>query len=199
MGCYIISNSVYFITDRAAAFRRVPGAFYMKAEERRNKIQELLTTSSKPLSASAMAERFSVSRQIIVGDIALLRAAGLAVYATPRGYMLEDEKPAGLTKRVACRHTVAETETELNIFVDNGCSVLDVIVEHPLYGQLTGELSLSSRYDVKQFIKRSQELGAKSLCMLTDDIHLHTVLFPDESAEQRVYAALREAGLLYEL
>lgn len=171
----------------------------MKAEERRNKIQELLTTSSKPLSASAMAERFSVSRQIIVGDIALLRAAGLAVYATPRGYMLEDEKPAGLTKRVACRHTVAETETELNIFVDNGCSVLDVIVEHPLYGQLTGELSLSSRYDVKQFIKRSQELGAKSLCMLTDDIHLHTVLFPDEAAEQRVYAALREAGLLYEL
>ena len=48
----------------------------MKAEERRAVIAQTLT-ADRPISATALAGRFSVSRQIIVGDIALLRAAGL--------------------------------------------------------------------------------------------------------------------------
>lgn len=127
----------------------------MHAEERRETILKLLRQSAQPVSASTLAGQLSVSRQIIVGDIALLRAGGEDILATPRGYCLQNAAAAGLTRRVAVRHDEAGMEAELNTMVDNGCTVVDVIVEHPLYGQLTGPLQLSSRYDVAQFIARS--------------------------------------------
>ena len=127
----------------------------MHAEERRETILKLLRQSAQPVSASTLAGQLSVSRQIIVGDIALLRAGGADILATPRGYCLQNAAAAGLTRRVAVRHDEAGMEAELNTMVDNGCTVVDVIVEHPLYGQLTGPLQLSSRYDVAQFIARS--------------------------------------------
>ena len=89
-------------------------------------------------------------------------------------------------------------EAELNAIVDQGCTVVDVIVEHPLYGQLTGSLQLSSRYDVAQFIARSQSADAMPLSQLTDGLHLHTLLCSSESAFQRVTARLREQGILLE-
>ena len=128
----------------------------MHAEERRETILKLLRQSAQPVSASTLAGQLSVSRQIIVGDIALLRAGGADILATPRGYCLQNAAAAGLTRRVAVRHDEAGMEVELNTMVDNGCTVVDVIVEHPLYGQLTGPLQLSSRYDVAQFIARSR-------------------------------------------
>lgn len=76
--------------------------------------------------------------------------------------------------------------------------MVDVIVEHPLYGQLTGALQLSSRYDVSQFITRSQSADAIPLSRLTDGIHLHTLLCPSEDAFRRVTALLREQGILLE-
>ena len=123
----------------------------MHAEERRETILKLLRQSAQPVSASTLAGQLSVSRQIIVGDIALLRAGGADILATPRGYCLQNAAAAGLTRRVAVRHDEAGMAAELNTMVDNGCTVVDVIVEHPLYGQLTGPLQLSSRYDVAQF------------------------------------------------
>ena len=113
----------------------------MRAEERRQAIRELLQQAAQPVSAGALAARFSVSRQIIVGDIALLRAAGADISATPRGYVILRET-AGLVRQVAVQHDAAGMEAELNAMVDQGCTVLDVIVEHPVYGQLTGPLQL---------------------------------------------------------
>ena len=139
--------------------------------------------------------RFSVSRQIIVGDIALLRAGGAEISATPRGYVLP-RATDGITRTIACRHTLEQTGTELDILVDNGCTVLDVIVEHPVYGQLTGQLQISSRYDVEQFLARVQAHDAAPLSMLTGGIHLHTLRCPDEAACERACAALKAAGLL---
>ena len=46
----------------------------MHAQERRQEILKLLHQSAHPISASALAERVSVTRQVIVGDIALLRS-----------------------------------------------------------------------------------------------------------------------------
>ncbi len=45
--------------------------------------------------------------------------------------------------------------------VDNGCTVEDVIMEHSVYGQLAGQLNLSSRYDVAQFIRKVAQSDAK--------------------------------------
>lgn len=168
----------------------------VKAEERRQIIAQTLT-ADKAISATALAGKFSVSRQIIVGDIALLRAGGEEILATPRGYCIQ-RSGQGLLRRVAVRHSSEAMEAELNAIVDQGCTVVDVIVEHPLYGQLTGSLQLSSRYDVAQFIARSQSADAMPLSQLTDGIHLHTLLCSSESAFQRVTARLREQGILLE-
>ena len=167
----------------------------MNAAQRRAEISAFLHEQSSPVSATALAARFSVSRQIIVGDIALLRAAGENIAATPRGYALVREG-AGMLRTVACVHRTEEMGRELYLMVDNGCDVLDVVVEHPVYGQLTGELQLHSRYDVDQFLRRVADHGAKPLSDLTDGIHLHTLRCPDEVAYQRVLNGLKHAGFL---
>lgn len=167
----------------------------MKAPERRELIYEYLTRQTTPTSATALAKQFSVSRQIIVGDIALLRASGIDISATPRGYLLSEES-AGLIRRIACLHTGEQMAEELNICVDNGCSVLDVIVDHPVYGQLAGQLQLRSRYEVAQFVQQVEDASAHSLSELTDGIHLHTLRCPSDSAYERVCKALDKAGLL---
>ena len=167
----------------------------MEAASRRQAILDQLRTADRPVSASALAAGLNVSRQIIVGDIALLRAGGADISATPRGYVLP-RATDGITRTIACRHTLAQTGQELDILVDNGCTVLDVIVEHPVYGQLTGQLQISSRYDVEQFLARIRDSDAAPLSMLTGGLHLHTLCCPNEDAYTRACAALKAAGLL---
>ncbi|MBE6992179.1 MAG: transcription repressor NadR [Ruminococcaceae bacterium] len=169
----------------------------MNAETRREELKKILLQSSgAPISATALASKFSVSRQVIVGDIALLRAGGEEIEATPRGYVMK-RKPSGVVTALACVHNAADTEAELNIMVDNGCRVIDVIVEHQVYGQLTGQLDLSSRYDVSRFIKSTEEGGVQLLSSLTGGVHLHTLQCPDVETVERVKAALESAGFLY--
>lgn len=167
----------------------------MEAASRRQAILDRLRTADRPVSASALAAGLNVSRQIIVGDIALLRAGGAEISATPRGYVLP-RATDGITRTIACRHTLAQTGQELDILVDNGCTVLDVIVEHPVYGQLTGQLQISSRYDVEQFLARIRDSDAAPLSMLTGGLHLHTLCCPNEDAYTRACAALKADGLL---
>lgn len=167
----------------------------MEAASRRQAILDRLRSADRPVSASALAAGLNVSRQIIVGDIALLRAGGAEISATPRGYVLP-RVTDGITRTIACRHTLAQTGQELDILVDNGCTVLDVIVEHPVYGQLTGQLQISSRYDVEQFLARIRDSDAAPLSMLTGGLHLHTLCCPNEDAYTRACAVLKAAGLL---
>ena len=169
----------------------------MDSEARRKALAERLRQAEGPLSAAALARELSVSRQIIVGDVALLRAGGLDITATPRGYLLP-RPPAGVKCTFACRHRAERIGEELNAIVDQGCTVLDVIVEHPIYGQLTGPLRLSSRYEVAQFVARCQDQAAAPLSQLTEGVHLHTVLCPDPDAAGRVRDALERLNFLYQ-
>ena len=169
----------------------------MEAQMRREQIAKRLEQADGPVSATALAKEFSVSRQIIVGDVALLRAAGLDIAATPRGYVL----PAGvggLRFTVASSHSREQMEKELNAIVDQGGTVLDVIVEHPIYGQITAPLRMSSRFEVGQFVERCRKEAAVPLSLLTDGVHLHTISCPDAACEQRIKAALRELDMLLE-
>jgi len=167
----------------------------MNAAERRMAILNELKGTKEPVSATVLAKKFHVSRQIVVGDVALLRAAGEAVLSTPRGYLI-DRGEQGLVRAIVCRHDAAGMERELNIMVDHGCTVLDVVVEHPVYGQLSGQLALSNRYDVAEFIRKVAENGAKPLSTITEGVHLHTLSCPDEAAFQRVRTALEAEGFL---
>lgn len=168
----------------------------MTAEERRAAILEILAQSSQPVSASTLAGRFGVSRQLIVGDVALLRAGGLDILATARGYVLARRSP-GITRAVACVHPPEQMARELEIMVDNGCQVLDVVVEHPVYGQLTGQLGLSSRYDVQEFVRKVAANQALPLSSLTMGVHLHTLRCPSEDAARRVVETLEREGFLF--
>lgn len=169
----------------------------MTGIERRNEIFQILMHTDTPVSAAALAARFSVSRQVIVGDIALLRAAGTEVSATPRGYILPQTQD-GITCTIACIHGPEGIEQELQIIVDHGCSALDVMVEHPVYGVLTGQLSVSSRYDLGEFMKTVEKYGAKPLSDLTEGVHFHRVKCPNAQVYDRVLEALRQAGFLIE-
>jgi len=169
----------------------------MDAQKRRQYIAQRLERSETPVSAALLARECAVSRQVIVGDVALLRASGVDIAATPRGYVLPSQT-AGLIRTLATRHRGDQMEEELNAIVDQGCTVIDVIVEHPIYGQLTGPLRLASRYDVAQFLTRCREESVLPLSLLTEGIHLHTVACPSESAFLRVKEALREQGVLLE-
>lgn len=169
----------------------------MNAAQRREAILERLKPGGAPVSATVLAGEFGVSRQIIVGDIALLRAAGHQINSSPRGY-LRARSSTGAEYTVAVNHTQEAMERELQICVDNGCQVLDVAVEHPVYGLLRGELQLSSRYDVEQFLHRVRSSSARPLSELTSGIHLHTLRCPSEEAYLRVRRQLRDAGFLLE-
>ena len=166
----------------------------MTASERRQQIARLLSASHAPISATTLSQELGVSRQIIVGDIALLRAAGQEITATARGYVIPAQN--GLLRRIACTHSAEETLDELDAMVDCGCTVVDVIVEHPVYGQLTAPLHLSSRLDVDQFMKRMD--GAAPLSQLTGGVHLHTLSCPDETAYEHLLQLLRQRGFLVE-
>ena len=107
-----------------------------------------------------------------------------------------DRPPAGYTGTVACVHGPEDMGRELTAVVDAGGEVVDVVVEHPVYGQLTGVLQVRSRYDVQEFLRRVAEHGARPLSDLTGGIHLHTVRCPDQAAMDRVTAALERENLL---
>ena len=171
----------------------------LTTEERRNRVKETLQQAEQPVTASHLAEQFSVSRQIIVGDIALLRASGMQILATPRGYLLdasakEEEKNIGM---LACRHTREQLREELYTIVDFGATVVDVTIEHALYGELSGKLNLSSRYDVDAFMdKVEQEKNCAPISSLTGGAHLHRIRYRDEESFARIKEALREKNIL---
>ncbi|WP_409968255.1 transcription repressor NadR [Bengtsoniella intestinalis] len=169
--------------------------FQRRATMRRDTILTLLAQATAPLSASNLASQLGVSRQVIVGDIALLRAAGHTITPTPKGYLLS-QASCQHRCQIVCQHTPEDTAIELNILVDHGCTVEDVTVEHPVYGQLTGQLQLQNRYDVSQFL--AQSAGVPPLAVLTQGIHLHTISAPDADALARAKAELQNAGFLYE-
>lgn len=170
----------------------------MTAQERRNAILSHLQRGKSPLSATALAGLLGVSRQVIVGDVALLRAGGAEIEATPRGYQFHPA-PGGYTGILACVHRTAdEMRTEMYTVVDQGGVMVDVAVENPLYGELRGNLNVSSRYEVDTFLAGAASTPEGLLSRMTGGVHLHTLRCPDEETFRRIEEALRQKGLLYE-
>ncbi|HHY11117.1 MAG TPA: transcription repressor NadR [Firmicutes bacterium] len=169
----------------------------MEAYERRNRIVQILSASSKPVTGASLASRLGVTRQVIVQDIALLRAGGESILATPRGYTIWDlPRSPGVTKLIAVKHNFAQTREELLAMVNAGVEVIDVIVEHPVYGQLTGQLSISTRDDVEKFMETMETTQAGLLSSLTDGIHLHTVKASGKQQLEHLEEVLQDKGFL---
>jgi len=106
------------------------------SEERRGKNRETLRTASAPVTGAALASILGVSRQAIVNDIAVLRASGAPIVGSPSGYLVTDG--AGSNAVIACKHGQEHARAELEILIDHGITVVDVVVEHALYGEVRG-------------------------------------------------------------
>jgi uncharacterized protein len=165
-------------------------------EERRRQILAWMGGHSAPIRGSELARHFRVSRQCLVQDVAILRAGGEKIIATPRGYQIPKPQEQAYRVVLACRHKPEQTEQELQTLVDFGVRVLDVIVEHPLYGELRGSLMLESRADVQDFLEQLRASKATLLSTLTDGVHLHTVEASKPEAIARAKAELRKQGIL---
>ncbi|WP_079477837.1 transcription repressor NadR [Halobacillus salinus] len=170
----------------------------MKASERREHILSLLKQRGTPVTGSSLAEEMNVTRQVIVGDVSLLKARNEPLVATSQGYlfMTDAKDELAYQRTIVCQHGSNETEDELNILVDHGVYVQDVVVEHPIYGDLTAQLRISNRRDVKKFIDQVQTTKASFLLELTDGIHTHTIASDSEDALEEAIEALGDAGIL---
>ncbi|MCM3663855.1 transcription repressor NadR [Mesobacillus subterraneus] len=169
-------------------------------DERRAYILKRLQDSSEPITGSDLASITNVSRQVIVGDITLLKARNEPIIATSQGYLyMHASRPSGAERTIACSHDPEKTEEELILLVDHGVTVKDVRIEHPVYGDLTASIMVSNRYEVKQFMEKIRATNASYLSELTDGIHLHTISAPTEKALDDAEVALRKADLLIDL
>lgn len=168
----------------------------MTSLERRSRIQAILSESDHPISASTLAKQFGVSRQTIVGDVSLLRASGDPIIATLRGY--EYDKGNGNEAILVCRHFPSDTAKEMKLIVDNGGVIKDVIVDHPLYGHLKGELQISTVGDINLFMGKLKQQEGHLLSELTGGVHMHTIGYETPAQLKAIREALKGAGFLYE-
>ena len=166
----------------------------MNGTERREKIVEYIGKSSEPVSGTKLAEIFGVSRQVIVQDMALIRANGTEIMSTNRGYILHLPKMA--TRMFYVNHTDEELEAELCMIVDMGGRVVNVVVEHKVYGKLEAELNLASRRKVQEFVQDMKDGKSSPLKNLTSNYHAHLVEAEDEKILDDIEQKLQEMRIL---
>lgn len=162
---------------------------------RRDDLLKFLYDNQKPISGEKLAEKFDVTRQVIVQDIAILRASGKDIVSTNRGYYINEERTQKVFK---VKHSDKDINKELNAIVDLGGRVKDVIVHHKVYGEIKKDLNCSSRRDVKIFLEKMKEEKSKPLDVLTGGVHFHTVVSENEEVIEEIELVLKELGFLIE-
>lgn len=166
-------------------------------EDRRNLLLRWLKETDEPITGSDLANRTNVSRQVIVQDISLLKAKNEPIIATAQGYLyIHQNQSQKVSRVVAVQHTPEDMEKELYLIVEHGVLVKDVIVEHPIYGEITANLRLKSHRDVDHFLSKMKQTGASLLSALTEGTHLHTLEAAQEDQLDDVVEALKIEGFL---
>lgn len=169
----------------------------MSVENRLEKIKEELIGASDPIAARKLAEKFGVSRQVIVGDIALLRARGEEILSTPKGYLLNNHLCHEVKRKFVCKHTIEETTSEIELIIDHGGKLLDVVVDHALYGEITGTLNIFDQIDADRFNQKVMNGETTLLLELTEGVHTHTIAAESMEQLDKIEEKLRKAGFLY--
>lgn len=164
----------------------------MKLSKRQNEIIKILQKSKEPISGENLGDMFDVSRQIIVKDIAMLKAFGVEIVSTNKGYKIDTGKK--LTKIIESSHDDNAIKDELNTIVDNGGVVIDIFINHPVYGVIRKDLDIKSRNGVNNFVKNMDI--STPLKNLTANVHYHTISAKDEESLKKIEKALGEKGYL---
>ena len=170
----------------------------MTGETRRIQLLQLLQEQDVPMSGTALAKAFSVSRQVIVQDIALMRAENHRILSTNKGYLYRREGSENTQpKRVFfVRHNTGQVLEEFMTVIELGGRILDVAVEHELYGQIRVDLMIETEQDAAAFAGKLASCRDNPLKVLTDDCHYHTVAAPSEKLLDLIEAELRTRGYL---
>jgi len=168
----------------------------MNGEMRRQKILESIKSSPQPLSGAELAKQFQVSRQVIVQDIALLRVARHDIVSTNRGYILNI--PRMLQRVFKVLHGEDDIVDELHTIVDQGGKIVDVFVNHKVYGKIRAEMLIRSRRDVGEFMKDIHSGKSAPLMNITSGYHYHTVEAEVQDVLNLVENALKEKNYLVE-
>lgn len=169
----------------------------MSGQERREQILKILGNSAKPVPGVELAAQLEVSRQVIVQDMALLRANGIEILSTHRGYVVAEEKRKSRVFKVI--HTDEQVEEELNLYVDFGGKVEDVFVFHKVHGVIKVSMNIRSRRDVQQYIYDISAGKSTQLMKLTSNYHYHTISAESEEILDMIQEELQSRGFLAKL
>ena len=169
----------------------------MNGEDRREKIISILKSSNAPVAGLTLAKELGVSRQVIVQDIALLRANATAIFSTNRGYVLQEKNVCERVFKV--QHTDEEVEEELSIIVDMGGFVKDVFVYHKVYGVLKAEMNIKSRMDIRKYMEDINSGKSSLLKNVTSGYHYHTISADSEEILDMIQEDLSKRGFLAKL
>jgi transcriptional regulator of NAD metabolism len=168
------------------------------SNSRRREIIALLKKNKEAITGTVLAELLGVSRQVIVQDIAVLRAQGTQIVATSNGYTLPQSVHSGrLIKTLISKHEgFDQMEEELMLIIEYGGKIIDVIVEHPVYGEIVGNLHLATVEDIRRFMEKVRSTNAKPLASLTEGEHIHTIEIPSEKVFSLLVSELKEKGYI---
>ena len=169
----------------------------LNGEDRREKIISILKSSNAPVAGLTLAKELGVSRQVIVQDIALLRANATAIFSTNRGYVLQEKNVCERVFKV--QHTDEEVEEELSIIVDMGGFVKDVFVYHQVYGVIKAEMNLKSRLDIRKYMEDINSGKSSLLKNVTSGYHYHTISADSEEILDMIQEDLSKRGFLAKL
>ena len=162
---------------------------------RRKTLLTLLSQSDVPLSGTRLGKETGVSRQVVVQDIALLRTAGYPILSTGRGYIL-NETSGGCTRVLKVCHSDAQVEDELQTIVDLGGCIVDVSINHRVYGKVSAPLNIKSRRDTHNFKSELDTSKSSLLSSATSGYHYHTIRADSEEILDEIEEALRQKHYL---
>lgn len=166
----------------------------MTTAQRRDEILKILRHSEAPVAARDLAARFSVSRQVIVQDMAVIRASTSGILSTTRGYMLQQDLCC--CREFKVRHSQEETARELNLIVDCGGHIKNISISHRVYGRISAEMDIRSRQDVADFIASFQGGQSGVLSGVTSGYHYHLVEAENQERLNQIEKRLHDAGFL---
>ena len=165
----------------------------VKGTDRKKIILKELQTTDKPVTCKILAQICDVSRQVIVQDVALLRAEGQDIISTNIGYILNNRLPAAIFK---VSHNFSSMEDELFTIVDLGGTVDDIVVDAPPYGKIRANLNINSRIKAKDFLASLKENENPSLESLTNGVHYHTIYADSDKTLEIIRQELNSKGYL---
>lgn len=168
----------------------------MISKDRREAILKLLIESNSPIKGTILAQKFGVTRQVIVKDIAILRAKNSNIISTQDGYMFNNINGWRVRRIIAVSHNEKNTIDELEIVVKYGGIIEDVIVEHPIYGEIKVNLMIKNLNDLNKFKENFTDNNITPLSALTNGIHIHTISADSQENIDYIIRDLRQKGYL---